>query len=204
MKVAIVDYGLANMRSVINAIECLGAEVIIAEQGKDLMGAEKIILPGVGAFDAGMRGLRDRGHEVALNTCVLQEKIPILGICLGFQFLFEGSEEGETSGLGWIPTRLLQFDKSAVKVPHMGWNELELNASSRLFKGLTAPVDVYFVHSFYAPKVQGISNYAAAYCQYGESYVAAVEKDHIFGVQFHPEKSQLTGMKILENFLGIV
>ena len=201
MKIAVVDYGLANIQSVVNAIECFPVEVYLATSGDTLAAADKIILPGVGSFDAGMLGLRERGHVAALNQAVIKERMPCMGICLGFQFLFEGSEEGDEPGLGWLQGQICCFDKNSIKVPHIGWNELLVNNQTKLFHGIESPADVYFVHSFYAPDVAGAAEYAIGRCEYGINYVAAIEKDNIFGVQFHPEKSQLTGMKILENFI---
>ena len=200
--IAIVDYGLANIRSVLNAVECFSLKSYVAEEGKQLLQADKIILPGVGSFDAGMRGLHERGHVEALNQAVLQEKIPCLGICLGFQFLFAGSEEGEEPGLGWLKGRVCRFDKSKVKVPHMGWNEIVNCEGTKIFRELNHSFDAYFVHSFYAPYEDDAARYCAGYCEYEKRYVAAIEKDNLFGVQFHPEKSQLAGLKIIENFLN--
>ena len=201
MKVAIVDYGLANIRSVVNAVECFDVESYLATEGDQLKEADKIILPGVGSFDAGMQGLRERGHVEALNEHVQTRGIPCLGICLGFQFLFEGSEEGSEFGLGWLKGKVRCFDKSMIKVPHIGWNEIVATPKREIFQNLDSRFDVYFVHSYYAAYEEDAEKYCAGYCEYGEKYVAAVEKDNIFGVQFHPEKSQLAGMKILENFL---
>lgn len=202
MKIAIIDYGLANIRSVINAFEFFDVELYLARCGEQLVEADKIVLPGVGSFDAGMQGLKERGHVEALNHYVLSRNIPYLGICLGFQFIFENSEEGVESGLGWIKGKIHCFDKNKIKVPHMGWNEVVISGSSKIFNELMSPFDMYFVHSYYAPYKGDAKTYCVGYCEYGQKYVAAVEKDHIFGVQFHPEKSQLGGMKILENFLN--
>ncbi len=201
MKVAIVDYGLANIRSVVNAIECFGVELCVADSGDQLAQADKIILPGVGSFDAGMQGLHQRGHVRALNQCVVLQGVPCLGICLGFQFLFEGSEEGSEAGLGWLEGNIRCFENNEVKVPHIGWNEIVSSDNCNIFHGLGQKFDVYFVHSYYAPYENEAEIYCAGYCEYGQKYVAAIEKANVFGVQFHPEKSQLAGMKILENFL---
>ena len=120
---------------------------------------------------------------------------------MGFQFLFSGSEEGEEPGLSWLKGNIRRFDKNVVKVPHIGWNEIVNCNGKNIFRELDQRFDVYFVHGFYAPYEEDASSYCAGYCEYGQKYVAAVEKDNIFGVQFHPEKSQLVGLKILENFL---
>lgn len=203
MKIAIVDYGLANIRSVVNALECFAVEISIAKRGEELRDADKIVLPGVGSYDAGMRGMRERGHEEALNELVLDRGVPFLGICLGLQFLFEGSGEGEERGLGWLPGTCGRFPsgKGALKVPHIGWSDVEIvNPESRLFSELLPPLTFYFVHSFHAPYREG-NEWAAATCEYGLKFTAAVERDNVYATQFHPEKSQLAGMKLLETFL---
>ncbi len=201
--VAIVDYGLANIRSVVNAFDCLGAEVRLAAAGDELEGADKIVLPGVGSFDAGMRALRERCHAAALDRLVRGGGTPFLGICLGLQFLYEASAEGREPGLGWISGRLERFPEGPgnPKVPHMGWNEIEPVRESTLFASFDGPTDFYFVHSYYVPTTAAEG--AAAFAEYGRRFVAAVECDNVFAVQFHPEKSQLAGMKLLENFLDL-
>ena len=201
--VAVVDYGLANIRSVMNALECFSVAVKVLDRGDQLGVADKIVLPGVGSFDAGMRGLRERGHIEALNELVIKQGKPFLGICLGFQFLFESSAEGIESGLGWFKGRCLRFDSSQVKVPHIGWTEVELREQSTLFAGIRSPADFYFVHSYYAPNSGDAADCAAGFSTYGVKFVPAVERERIFGVQFHPEKSQLAGMKLIENFLSL-
>ncbi|MGE4552955.1 MAG: imidazole glycerol phosphate synthase subunit HisH [Desulfovibrionaceae bacterium] len=201
--VAIVDYGLANIRSVVNALSCFEVEVRVADRGAELAGADAIVLPGVGSFDAGMRGLRERGHDEALTRLVREQGVPFLGICLGLQFLFESSEEGEAPGLGWFAGRLRRFPSGpgALKVPHVGWSDVEV-ADAPLFRGLVPPHTFYFVHSYYLPREGEAAAAAAATCDYGLTFVAAVERDNIAATQFHPEKSQLAGLKLLENFLG--
>lgn len=202
--VAIVDYGLANIRSVVNAVQCFPVDLIVAESGTQLARADKIILPGVGAFDAGMQGLVGRGHLEGLNEQVRTKGKPFLGICLGLQFLLEGSEEGGEKGLGWIQGRCRRFPSGpgAPKVPHMGWNDIEVvMPQSRLFGGLEPPLTFYFVHSFHAPYDGSGQPFIAATCHFGLTFTAAYEKENIFATQFHPEKSQLAGMKLLETFL---
>jgi len=202
--VAVVDYGLANIQSVVNALECFTPNIRIAANGSDLIGATKIVLPGVGHFDEGMRGLRNRGHVEVLDALVRQEGIPLLGICLGLQFLFEGSEEGTEAGLGWIAGRIVRLKEGpGVKVPHMGWSEVECPRPSRLFADIKAPIEFYFVHSFCAPNTAENARLASAVCCHGMSFVAALECDNIFATQFHPEKSQLAGMKLLETFVAL-
>lgn len=202
--VAVVDYGLANIQSVVNALECFTPHIRIAATGQDLVSAERIVLPGVGHFDEGMKGLRARGHVEALEKLVREGGVPMLGICLGFQFLFEGSEEGSEAGLGWIAGRIARItEKPGVKVPHMGWSEVECPRPSRLFKEIQPPMEFYFVHSYCAPNTGEAAARASAVCPYGQPFVAALERDNVFATQFHPEKSQLTGMKLLETFLSL-
>lgn len=202
--VAVVDYGLANIQSVVNALECFTPNIRIAEAGDDLADAAKIVLPGVGHFDEGMKGLRNRGHVAALEAQVLGAGVPLLGICLGLQFLFEGSEEGVEPGLGWISGRIKRIDEGrGVKVPHMGWSEVICPRPSRLFADLLGPIEFYFVHSFCVPNTGEAATLASATCNYGTDFVAALERGNIFATQFHPEKSQLAGMKLLETFLSI-
>jgi glutamine amidotransferase len=200
-KIAVVDYGLANIRSVYNALECFQVEVLIAGNGEALRAADKIVLPGVGSFDAGMQGLRARGHEEILDELVREKGVPFLGICLGLQFLFQGSEEGRDRGLGWFPGVCTKFPVGPEHpiVPHMGWNDIEITPGSRIFSELLPPRTFYFVHSYYAPVAEGVP--VAATCEHGLTFCAAVEKDNVFATQFHPEKSQLAGLKMLETFI---
>jgi imidazole glycerol-phosphate synthase subunit HisH len=203
-QVVVVDYGLANIQSVLNALECFTPNIRIAETGDDLADAVRIVLPGVGHFDEGMKGLRSRGHIAALETRVLGAGVPLLGICLGLQFLFEGSDEGIERGLGWVSGRIRRIDEGpGVKVPHMGWSEVTCPRPSRLFAEIKAPIEFYFVHSFCAPNSGEAASLASATCAYGTEFVAAFERGNIFATQFHPEKSQLAGMKLLETFLSI-
>ena len=203
-RVAVVDYGLANIRSVVNALNCFDVEVTIAETGGQLAGVSHIVLPGVGSFDAGMRGLVERAHVEGLQRRVREEGVPYLGICLGMQFLFESSAEGASAGLGWIQGRIERFPAGAgqPKVPHIGWNEVQIAPASRLMAALQPPADFYFVHSYYAPlaHTQAI---ATGTCDYGLRFCATLETGNVAAVQFHPEKSQLAGMTLLETFLEV-
>jgi imidazole glycerol-phosphate synthase subunit HisH len=203
-RVTVVDYGLANIRSVVNALNCFEADVTVAENGAALANAELIVLPGVGSFDAGMRGLSERGHVEALQRRVIEAGVPYLGICLGMQFLFDGSAEGSAKGLGWMSGRIERFPAGPdqPKVPHVGWNEVEIVPSSKLMAALVSPADFYFVHSYYAP-LAAANGVASGICDYGVRFCAALERDNIAAVQFHPEKSQLGGMKLLETFLQV-
>ncbi len=201
--VAIADYGLANIQSVVNALECFRVDIRIATRGEELAGADRVVLPGVGHFDEGMRGLRARGHDQAM-TEILKKGVPVLGICLGLQFLFERSAEGDEAGLGWVSGCVERLpDGPGIKIPHMGWSEVRLPHSSRLLSQINPPIEFYFVHSFGAPMIGEAAAIASAVCDHGMPFVAALERDNLFATQFHPEKSQLAGMKLLETFLSI-
>jgi imidazole glycerol-phosphate synthase subunit HisH len=211
--IVVIDYGLANIRSVVNALSCFNIPVEVAENGADLDKSSAIVLPGVGSFDAGIHELRARGHADALQELVIGEGRPFLGICLGMQFVLEGSLEGDEPGLGWfagiseiLPKRT--NDKRVLKVPHIGWNEVEIKDGGQMFKGIDGATDFYFNHSYYFPSLpdtdqkEKSENYLEHTCQYGLKFACAVERENISLVQFHPEKSQLAGMKLLENFVS--
>lgn len=202
--VAVVDYGLGNLRSALNALSCFNIDLRIAETGDALPGADIIVVPGVGSFDRGMAGLRERGHTEALEHAVRGEGVRYFGICLGMQFLFEGSEEGGEPGLGWLDGRVRRFPDGAEapKVPNIGWNEIVPTPGKLLFSELAPPYDFYFVHSYYVPLEVIPSDCVAATAHHGLDYAAAIETGNIFAVQFHPEKSQLAGMKLLETVLS--
>ena len=193
---AIIDYGAGNLFSVKNALEHLGEEGVITSDPEVLAQADRLILPGVGAFPDAMQKLNQLGL-----TAVIQEQAkrkPLLGICLGMQILFEsGSEFAETAGLGLIPGRVDRIQTS-YKIPHMGYNELEFQNPSPLLKGIEEKSCVYFVHSFmaYTPE-----EYVTACCDYGVKVPALVQNAHVFGAQFHPEKSGEAGLRILHNFI---
>ena len=202
--VVVVDYGLANIQSVLNALECFTPNVRVAAQGAELEGADRIVLPGVGHFAKGMQGLRARGHEEALNALVRDGGVPLLGICLGFQFLFEASDEGDERGLGWLEGRIVRLPAGpGVKIPHVGWSDVTCPQASRLFAEIKPPIEFYFVHSYCALNSGEAAVCASALCNYGGSFVAAIEKRNIHATQFHPEKSQLAGMKLIETFLAL-
>jgi len=198
--VVLIDAGTGNLRSVQKALESLGADVLRTSEPGDVLSAKKVVLPGVGAFGDFMAGLRSRGLEPAVKE-VAKRSIPLLGICVGMQALFEvGEEMGEHPGLGLLPGRVLRFPNSLeVKIPHTGWNQVEVSQDASLFAGLPSGSYVYFNHSYYCQP--GESSDVSARTEYGLSYACAVERGNLFGVQFHPEKSQRVGLKILENFL---
>jgi glutamine amidotransferase len=204
MPCVIVDYGLGNLRSVQHKLLNLGWRTEIAARPDDLAHATAIILPGVGHFAEGMRNLKERKWTEALHKRVLEEGIPLLGICLGMQLLAACSEEGDAGGLGWISGRVVRFESQPVPrklvVPHVGWKKLHLrNPSHPLFKGVAAEQRFYFVHSYYMKCDDSADVLATA--RYGVEFAAVVQHGKVFGVQFHPEKSHREGMVILRNFL---
>ncbi len=203
MKIAIIDYGMGNIHSVQKALELFGAETIITSSSEDLQSAEKIVLPGVGAFDDAMLELKKHGLIQKINGLVKNKK-PLLGICLGMQLLFESSEEAkESRGLGIFKGAVRKFPaKEGLKVPHMGWNRLTgVSKECPLLKDVPEGSYVYFCHSYYPDPLD--NKVTAASCDYGKKFTAIAWKDNVYSTQFHPEKSQETGLKILENFVGL-
>lgn len=199
MKTILIDYGVGNLRSVNKALEVAGAEVIQTSDPQMILEGDKVILPGVGAFKDGMQGLRQRALVPALNE-IVHRKIPLLGICLGMQLFFtKSSEMGESAGLGYISGEVKKFRDNNLKIPHTGWNQLKVNPSSLLFKGIKNNTYVFFNHSYYCSPDSLTA--AIAETDYSVSFASAVQSGAIYGVQFHPEKSQSAGIKILENFL---
>ncbi len=198
----IVDYGAGNLASIKNMLKKVGVHSEITNDPQQLEEAQKLILPGVGAFDHGMTGLNEGNFVEILNRKVLEEKIPVLGICLGMQLLSQKSEEGELGGLGWINSKTVKFDfsdlESAPKIPHMGWSDCKVSKTSALFEGLEDEARFYFVHSYHVQPEDESDILATS--EYGFPFVASVEHENVLGVQFHPEKSHKFGMKLLENF----
>ncbi len=200
--IAIIDYDAGNMKSVEKALQSLGEEVIVTRNAEEILNAEKVILPGVGAFGDAMEKLNAYGLVPVIQQ-VVEKKTPFLGICLGLQLMFERSEESpEVAGLGLLPGEVLRIpDEEGLKVPHIGWNSLTFPKPGRLFKNLPQEPYVYFVHSYYLKAAE--EKDVAAKTQYGVSIHAAVERDNLFACQFHPEKSSEIGMMILKNFIAI-
>ena len=195
--IAIIDYGMGNLRSVQKALEKVGAETLITQNPVDIQNAEKIVLPGVGAMQPAMQKLQELKLIDPIKEAIHLGK-PFLGICLGLQLLFEKSfEGGEVEGLGIFPGTVERF--TSLKVPHMGWNQIKIkNAECPLFSGVESLSNFYFCHSYFV-NPQNPSIIAAA-TDYGLEFASAVARDNIFGVQFHPEKSQNLGLEILKNF----
>ena len=194
--IAIIDYGMGNLRSVQKAFEYLGMEAVITEEIEVMQKADKVVLPGVGAFKDAMETIRKKGIDSFLWETVKQQK-PLLGICLGMQMFFEKSYEyGEHKGLGILQGEIKRLP-DGVKVPHMGWNSLDIKKKMPLFEGLSQESYVYFVHSYY---FQTEADIVSATTYYGKEIQVAAQKDKVFALQFHPEKSGEVGLKILKNF----
>lgn len=196
-RVAIIDYGVGNLRSVEKAFAATNCEAIVSSNEADLRAAGKLVLPGVGAFGACMRALSERGFDGLVRERV-QEGTPLLGVCVGMQMLFDESEEfGSTPGLGLLRGRVRRFSNDLV-VPHIGWNRIDQIRENSLFDGITNRSFFYFVHSYYCePSDQSV---VAGETEYSFNYASVVAKDNICGVQFHPEKSQDAGLRLLNNF----
>ncbi len=197
--IAIIDYDAGNLKSVEKALQYLGEECIVTRDKEKLLKADKIILPGVGAFGDAMEKLHKFGLVDVIHKLVKENK-PFLGICLGLQLMFESSEEGPgVKGLGLLPGNIVKFpEKEGFKIPHMGWNSIDVKEGSRLFKGVSNNSYVYFVHSYYLQAEN--ENDVAATTEYITHVHASVEHDNIFACQFHPEKSGDVGLRILKNF----
>ena len=203
-RVAIVDYGMCNLDSVRRAFEEVGARPFVTDDPGDLDAADRIVLPGVGAFPDAMHNLRARGLDEALAKQVLHERAPFLGVCLGMQLMAAVGEEVElTTGLEWIDARVVRFvaTEADPRVPHVGWNEVTPSEESSLFAGIPARADFYFVHSFHVACAS--PDDVLATTPYCGGFTAAVQRGDAYGVQFHPEKSQRWGLQLLANFLTV-
>jgi imidazole glycerol-phosphate synthase subunit HisH len=203
--IAVIDYGICNVRSVTKALEEVGADVIETKDGKEIMMSDKLVLPGVGSFKEGITKINELGLRGHLQQSVINAGKPFLGICLGAQMTArKGFEYGEAPGFGWIGADVVPFDaeNKDIRVPHMGWNDVHFNESI-LFRGLKSPTSFYFVHSFFLKFDEEAGEDVVATCDHGHSIPAAVSFDNIHLVQFHPEKSQKAGLKVLENFLEL-
>jgi len=203
LKIAVVDYGMGNIRSVSKALEHVapGAEVLVTSDPKAILASERVVVPGQGAMPDCMRQLAASGAREAVIAATASK--PFLGICIGLQMLFEQGEEGDTPGLGVLPGRVPKFSaevsKSGLKIPHMGWNQVAQERPHALWDGIADRSRFYFVHSYYPqPADRALT---AGSCAYGVSFTCAVARDNIFAVQFHPEKSQNSGLQLLSNFV---
>jgi len=211
VSLAIVNCGSGNLRSVQKSFEKLGANAVICDDPIKIKAADAIVLPGVGAFSEAMQTLANNSLVSTIQQQVLEEGKPILGICLGMQLLANSNEEGEgCEGLKLIQAHVTKLDitthknwnNRSLKLPHMGWNNITVNQPSQLFNGLDGEHNYYFVHNFHVNCED--TSIISATCDYGETFICAIESNNIFGAQFHPEKSQKSGQKLLSNFLAIV
>lgn len=204
LNIAIVNYGMGNLHSVYRKLSQLDAHPVVATTANEILKADKIILPGVGHFEKAIENLRHLGLYDVLNEMVLIKKTPILGICLGMQLMAKESEEGNVAGFGWINSRVVKFkiqNKIKHKVPQTGWNTINICKESNLLKSIDDQSEFYFLHSYH----YGVSdpNDILTTTDYENEFVSAVEKENIFGTQFHPEKSHNSGLQLLKNFIQI-
>ena len=203
--ITIINYGCGNIKAIQNVYHKLSIQTKVANKYEDLLDAEKLILPGVGAFDFAMQKFIDSGMKEITNELVLDKKIPVLGICVGVQLMAHSSEEGRLSGLGWINSVVKKFEESrlskSVNLPHMGWNDVFPTYKNLLFSGLEQDAKFYFLHSYY---LTGNDNKEViAKSDYAGDFICAVNNGNVYGVQFHPEKSHKFGMNIFKNFIEI-
>ena len=204
-QIVIIDYNMGNLRSVQKAFEKVGCDAVITNNHKIIKNASKVVLPGVGAFKDGMKNLEELGLIDILNEEIIKNKKPFLGICLGMQLIASKSyENGETDGLGWVDAEVVKFDftdyDKKLKIPHVGWNNVSYKNNNLLFDGIANNSDFYFVHSYYFKTNVDI---VTSTTDYGFDFVSSVNKNNIYAFQFHPEKSQTAGLKLIENFVNI-
>jgi imidazole glycerol-phosphate synthase subunit HisH len=200
--IAIVDYGMGNLGSIQNMLKRIGAQATITNDPAKIGAADKIILPGVGAFGSAMENLNKLGLTAVLNDLVLEKRRPILGICLGMQLMTKRSDEGALPGLGWLDAETVRFENGALRVPHMGWNTVDVKHADPLFKDMYEEPRFYFVHSYYVRCADESDILTST--RYGIDFCSSFAKGNIRGVQYHPEKSHKFGMLLLKNFAELV
>ena len=204
--IVVVDYGMGNLRSIHYKLEKLGIEVCASSLAADIAGASAVILPGVGHFAQGMHNLGELGLIEPLNDVVLNRGVPVMGICLGMQLFTAWSEEGQAGGLGWLDAETRRFDfrhtDSKLTIPHVGWEGIDCRKQSRFLQGTLPSQRYYFTHSYHVVCKQAEDVLSTTF--YGYEFVSAVQRDNVFGTQFHPEKSHLRGFRIVENFVRSV
>lgn len=205
-KIVIINYGIGNLVSVQNMLKKAGAEdVLISNDIDDILHADKLLLPGVGHFDFGMKKLNDSGLISIIEEKVLSQKTPILGICLGAQLMTQRSDEGNAKGLGWVDAETIAFDKSKlpseIKIPHMGWNYVKIQQDNALFQNMHESPRFYFVHSYHLKMNDEKDVWLET--NYGYEFCAAFQRNNIYACQFHPEKSHKYGLRLMENFVNL-
>jgi glutamine amidotransferase len=203
-KIHILDYGMGNLQSVQNGLKKLGLDASISSNCDDIKNAHKLIFPGVGHFGKAMQNLKQLDLLEVLHEIVLIKKIPVLGICLGMQLMAKSSEEGDVDGLGWFDASVKKIeirDNIKYKIPHTGWNTIQIQKESELMKGIPDEGEFYFVHAYHVQcaNISDVLNTTV----YDQPFVSAIEKDNIFGVQYHPEKSHAIGKKLINNFIKL-
>ena len=204
--IVIVDYGMGNLGSIVNMLKKIGARAKVSSDIDEIRSAEKLILPGVGAFDAGMKRLRELNLIETLNEEVIGKKKPVIGLCLGMQLITRKSEEGSETGLGWVDAETIRFrfdtQTANLKILHMGWNDVSIQREGTLFSGMSGTENrFYFVHSYHV--VCHRSEDILATTHYGYDFVSALQHENVMGTQFHPEKSHKFGMRLLKNFVEL-
>jgi len=203
--ICVIDYGMGNLGSIVNMLKKIGVTAVVSSESSVINKAEKLILPGVGAFDNGMKNLEERNLIPLLNAKVFQDRIPILGVCLGMQLFTQHSEEGQLPGLGWLDAKTVRFkfdqEHAHLKIPHMGWNTIRICQPNPIFTEMDNESRFYFVHSYHV--ICTDASAVLAETQYGYNFTSAVAKENIIGVQFHPEKSHKFGMKLFRNFVEL-
>lgn len=205
MEVTIVDFGMGNLASIPNMLKRLDATTLITSDPVEIAKARRLILPGVGSFDAAMRNIESRGFIPVLRQKAFDERIPILGVCLGMELLADRSDEGGLAGLGWVPGSVVRFDPAVtdppLRVPHMGWNTLVTKRDVPLLRDLGDGARFYFAHSYHLVCDDPLD--VAASTTYGREFTCAVQRDNVMGIQFHPEKSHRFGLRVFANFLAL-
>lgn len=202
--IVIIDYGMGNIGSIVNMIKKAGGESRVSGLHEEIEAAQKLILPGVGAFDHGMKNLEELGLKELLTRKVLDEKVPILGVCLGMQLFTASSEEGSLPGLGWVDAKCCRFrfsEEKKLRIPHMGWNTVEIRKQSPLFSNMYEEAAFYFVHSYHVVCHQESDVLTST--SYGYPFVSSLQHENIFATQFHPEKSHKYGLQIMKNFVAL-
>lgn len=204
--IVIVDYGMGNLRSVAKKLEMIKVKAVISSNPEDIDRADKLILPGVGHFAQGIKNIQEYGLLPALNKRVLENKIPVLGVCLGMQLFADHSEEGDAKGLGWIKGKVIRFNFDSLpgnlSIPHVGWNTIRIKQDSFLLKNIPPETRFYFTHSYHFDGVDPAAIIATT--SYGYDFPSIIRQGNIYGTQFHPEKSHLTGLEIYRNFINEV
>ena len=202
MKIAIVDYGMGNIRSIISALKYIDIhDIVVSANEQELKSADKIILPGVGSFAAAMKLIKNKNLDSILNEIVMHQKKPVLGICLGMQLLGASSDEGGfNKGLGFIDGSVDIFNSDKIIIPHVGYNQVSIEKPLRLYRNMEDVLDFYFVHSY---KMTSNSSIGQNLCQYDEDFIASFELENIAGTQFHPELSQMNGLNVMKNFVQL-